>query len=385
MKKSLENSYIRRNIDGLGVIPKAIEYFFEKVERVLNPPKKEITIEANTLLENAFILLKQGNVLSSERRAIRHKIEEVLQRENPVDQLQEKIIINIHFWLQILRASDLKNYGTELKFFDPLDFKTAHQEAKPDREATILIERRVRNLPEIEKNFIKWAERNNVQERLDKGSLVISTNHDSWSTQVISLYLFQKYLKVPVEQSATVLGPRLLTFRKFMFDPEEITRGHGDIFLTFPPTKNGRHTSFDENIMAKSGRRYITGILRFLKQKNHVVSICLSATRDIKETQLDGFRRIIPVTPAKEALESMDFIIKNSGAAVVSMGFNHGEGFKLTNTRQKIDIDINFGDLIEPADIEGETSEERGMWLHQKMIETVPQRLSSQHSESISE
>jgi len=374
MEKTLENSRIRRNIDGLGIVPKMMEYLGKEVERVLHPPEKEITEEANELLDNALTLLEQEEVTSRERRIIQHKIEEVLQQENPVEKLKEKIVINVHFWLQVLRAPDLKNYGTELKFFDPTDLETARQKAEPDQEVAIIIEKRVRNLSALKDKFLDWAKENNIQERLNKGSLILSTNHDSWSTQAISLYFFQKYLDVPVTDCATVLGPRLLAFAKFMFDPEKLTRGHGDIFLTFPPTENGRHKAFDEEILDKSGRKYILGATKFLKQPGKVISICLGATRDKEEDQPDGSTHIVPVTPAKEALESMGFMIQKSGAAVAPIAFNHGEGFKLTNTRQKIDVDINFGDIINPEDIQGDTEEERGRWVHQKMVDIVPQR-----------
>ncbi len=286
------------------------------------------------------------------------------------EQFEEKLLMNVHFWLQAIREKSMKKYGTEVKFRDFLANDVATQEYEENGEANYIVENRIENLEEIETKLLGWVEKNDVRKRLENGSLVLSTNHDTWSTQPISLYLFQKFLGVSPEKCATVLGPRLLTFKKFMFDPERLMKGMGKIFLTIPPTDNGTHESFDEEILEKSGSKYVMGISRFLNKPGSIASIAFGASRDKKD---EDTGELSPVQPAEKALKMADMLLNRRKAAIAPIGFNHGGSFKLERANQKIHLDVNFGDIIEPGGAPGETELERGKWIHDQMVAQVPQ------------
>lgn len=388
MEKSLER-YIRLKRPGkLGVGYKTAEYFFDTIKRVIKPPSKEIQHQASFYLHRALQELGESIQTPKESRAMGREIEDIISfyQEDIPDDFGKMLLMNVHFWLQAIREPSMKKYGTEVKYRDFLADDVAIQEYEDNGEVNHLIENRIDNLDEIEENFLAWVDKNDVRERLKDGSLILSTNHDTWSTQPISLYLFQKFLGISPEKCATVLGPRLLTFKKFMFDPERLMKGLGKIFLTIPPTDNGRHEAFDKELLKKSGMKYVRGISNFLKNPGSIASIAFGASRDKRNKETD---ELIPVQPSDEALIMADTLLNRRKASIVPIGFRHEDKFKLERSNQKIHLDINFGDMINPGDAPGETELERGQWIHEQMVDVVPQKTVDlslpQHSESISQ
>ncbi len=359
MKEEKERlSWFRRNLDGLGVISSLSEEVKDMTLRVIYPPSEKIVNMAKETLNKALESLNE-NVSFEEYIKILHTIEDIYREEEGVNIVEgeeepskEKILRNVHFWLQILRDKKLGKLGTRLKYIDPSKIQI---EPKFNETAAWIIENRIENIQELEEKFLKWVEKYNVRELLENGSFQLITNHDQWSTQAISLYFFQKHLGVSVDQSATVVGLRVLTFKKFKFDPEEITRGHGHILVTAPPTKNGRHESFDDKTTKRMGSGYIKQLLSFLSTTGNIVSTAPGGTRD--KYNEEG---IVPVMPVTKALELLQLLQKKT--IIIPIAFNHGEGFHLEKMREKVHVDVNFGKPIEKG---GElTGEEIWQQLH---------------------
>ncbi len=370
MMERKEGISFYRNIDGLGVIQSLAQSVVDSVKRIISPPEEEITNASKEVLENAIEKLKL-ELTASEYKELLHVIEDTYLSDSNgeidiSELMKNKILINVHFWVQVLRDKKLGSLGRKLK---PFDVEEIAQEPLENNTAEWIIENRIENLPELEKQFLQWAEDNNIRELLEKGSLQIITNHDQWATQQLSLYFFQKYLGIPKEKSMTIMGLRIAAFKKFEFDPEEIARGQGHVYRTIPPTKNGRHESFDSTLIGSMGLSYLRKFTEFLKTKGNISTMAPTGTRD-KFRQREGNNRdICPAHISDQVVKLLEKI--QSKTTIIPLAFNHGNGFHLERTHEKFRVDLEWGSPIEQG---GKLSGEE-IW--QKVLDIIPNYDSS--------
>ncbi len=382
-KEKLGLSAWRRNFDALGIGSFLIDEVGRSVSRVIRPPKKEITEDAKKILDNALEEL-DAYVDFPGYIKILSTIEDVYQtveegnsngEVNVWDLSSENFIVNIHFWLQILRDKSLGKFGTKLTFSNT---KSVHLSPIPDNSIEWIIGQRSENLNVLEEEFLAWVETYNIREILQKGSLLIISNHDQWSTQPISLYFFQKFLRVVPEQSATVVGRRVLTFRKFKFDPEQLIRGQGHVLITDPPTRNGRHKAFGYDAMQERKNEYIEEFKTFLSFPGNIITSAPGGTRD-RYTETEEGRVLHPAQPVSKALDLLEEM--QIDTTIIPVAFHHGEGFHLEKMREKIDLQMQWGEpILQGSELSGEE-----IWNRVLNILPNPREKSPQQPDNISQ
>lgn len=377
-EEKLELSAWRRKFDTLGIGSFLADEITHSVSRIIRPPKKEIREKAKEILNNALEEL-DAYVDFSGYIKILSTIEDVYiaveegktnGEVNSWDLSPENFIVNIHFWLQILRK---KSFGTKLTFSNT---KAVHLSPIPNNSIQWIIENRIENLEELETEFLSWVEKYNIKEILQNGSLSIISNHDQWSTQPITLYFFQKYLGILPEQSATVVGRRVLTFRKFKFDPEQLIRGQGHVLITDPATKNGRHKAFDREAVKKRNDAYKEEVKDFLSSPGNIITSAPGGTRD-RYTDTEEGRVLHPAKPVSKALDLLEE--SQSDTTIIPVAFHHGEGFRLETMREKINLKINWGEPI----LQGSALPGEEIW--NRVLDIIPHPKSPQHSDNISQ
>jgi hypothetical protein len=377
-KEKLELSAWRRNFDTLGIGSFLADEITHSVSRIICPPKKEIHEKAKKILNDALEELDayvdfSGYIkILSTIEDIYLTVEEgkVNGEVNSWDLSPENFIVNIHFWLQILRN---KSFGTKLTFSNT---KSIHLSPIPNNSIEWIIENRSENLEELETKFLTWVETYNIREILQNGSLSIISNHDQWSTQPITLYFFQKFLGILPENSATVVGRRVLTFRKFKFDPEQLIRGQGHVLITDPATKNGRHKAFDREEVKKRNDAYKEEFKGFLASPGNIITSAPGGTRD-RSTKIKEGRVLHPVKPVPKALDLLQE--SQSDTTIIPVAFHHGEGFRLETMREKINLKINWGEPI----LQGSALSGEEIW--NRVLEIVPNPKSAQHSDNVAQ
>ncbi len=276
----------------------------------------------------------------------RLRVSEVLQRaqkekaEQPLD-LKFEVPVHVHFWLQVLWEKDPSKLVLE---YDPslnLASEPVH-EAQPQhtKMASQLLHLLVRNLSELEQQFGEKLDE--ISELLKTKSLLIVTNHDTWLTQLLTIYLTQKLLpNFQLSQNKVLVGPALTTFSQLGgLKPDAFARAFAEVILTLPDTERGRPPEIDPKNIASFLRKTLQHLSETSKTSGNVLHLAPSGTTDLKR---DGHLQLVP--PAQSTRALLETL--HSRMAILPIGFNAGKIYQNgKGIPHRGDVQMRIGTMI---------------------------------------
>ncbi|GEM_PF-4359235 len=265
----------------------------------------------------------------------------------PPSKDKEWLELNFHFWLD----------HTKRRGMDPMGLRWYEGEALPAQEENFealekLLSRFIPNFSKLASQFLEAICQHDIEEKLARGeSVVIVTNHDSWSTQIIPAVLAVRQLAAhTTKDNHILLGPALMTFSQ-IFDTQRLGQACGNLICTVPDTPNAQAPEFKDNKVVQGlGAQSTRELFRLAKPqtegRGQLIFMAPSGTSDKK--QEDGCLDLVP--PSDKVCKLIQKL-RNKGAHIWPIGFHQGDLYSNgSKMPQPSKVQMHTGRLIGQED-----------------------------------